>query len=136
MKLNVNLLGLVGAVIGVVAIFLAWLEAGGMTADLRDALDMPSSELGYTAAIIFIVGTVIALVSSIGFILQLAGVAAWAMWFSDTYQGFSGVNLGVGFYLGIVSAVIVLVSLVKPMGIGMKGPYTLKQRLMVFTPVK
>jgi len=133
-----NVLCLLGAIIGVVAIFLAWLTMSAMgfsvDADLTDALDMPSSELGYTAAILFIVGSVMAFLTSIGFIIQLAGVAAWYVWYADTYQGMgSVVDLGVGFYLGVVSAVIVLISIVKPMGPGMKGPYTLKQRLMTFT---
>jgi hypothetical protein len=136
-KLSVNVLGLLGAIIGVVAIFLAWLEAGGMTADLMDAFDMSSSELGYIAAVVFIIGTVVAFLSSIGFILQLAGVAAWGLWFADTYKGLSGVDLGIGFYLGIVSAVIVLVSIVKPLGPGlMHGPYRKMQRFMVFTRAK
>jgi hypothetical protein len=135
--MKVNVLGLVGAVIGVVAIFSTWLGYasgwfhGAVSWNLIDILnDAPAYHNAWYAALFFIVGTLVAFLSPAGGLLQVAGVLFWWTYYLD-YRGEMPSRMAS--YIGLASAIIVLASMLRPLGLGlMKGPFGLKDRLLIF----
>ena len=135
--MKVNVLGLVGAVVGVVAIFSTWLGYHGwlsgahswnLIAVLNDA---PAYQTAWYSALFFITGTLVAFLSPAGGLLQVWGVLNWWAYYTDM----SGeMPSRMASYLGLASAVIVLASMARPFGPGlMKGPFGLKNRLLIFS---
>lgn len=136
MKWNVNLLGLAGAIVGIVAIFSRWL--GSWLKDynlidvinLLDSADAPQDYL--YASVLVVLGAVIALLSPLGGFLEIVGAAWFLLTWANRHEG--DIMSDIGPYLAIASGVIALVSLVRPMGIGlMRGPFSLRSRLLVFS---
>jgi hypothetical protein len=134
LAVKVNVLGLVGAVIGLVAIFATWIGRlfGLIKLNLIDVLnDAPSDSLAYYSAILFVTGTLVAFLSSFGGVIQLSGVVLWWEYVIDR-QG--EIPSRMASYLALASGVIVLASMARPLGPGlMKGPFALKNRLLNFT---
>jgi hypothetical protein len=133
MMARINLLGLVGAITGIVAIFSTWLGLGHLiTFNLIDVLnDVSANGIAWYSAVLFITGTLVALLSSVGGVLQVGGVSLW--WYYVLRES-DKIPSKVGSYIGLISAIIVLASMVRPLGPGlMKGPFELKSRLLVFT---
>ena len=134
--IRINALGLVGAVIGVVAIFSTWFTYIVVhdlnLVDVVDHLDKQSKH--YLPALLFILGTVIAFISPTGGLVQIAGVGYWfARFWSDN----SELPSEIGSYLGLVSAVIVLASLARPVGIGYQSkPIGIIGRLVTISTVR
>jgi len=131
-----NALGLLGALVGVAAIFSVWTRtwALGMTTfNLIDvANEAPTDILAFWAAVVFIVGTLAAFVSSIGWVPQIAGVLLWWWYILDSQGEMPGRP---GSYVALASAIIVMISMARPVGPGlMKGPFSLRNRLLVFCP--
>jgi len=128
---NVNLLCVVGACIGVAALFLEWIyEPPNMPTHLG-MLNYPTilymvvtRYLYYGAAVMFLLGTVIAFVSPIGGIPQLASLMVFAYGMVESgndprLDGFDPQQkIWIGMGLGIVSCALILTSLFTPWGTG------------------
>lgn len=149
---NINLLCLIGASIGMVAVLVAWIS---------EPLSIPSPPsirwepsivymvtnhyLYYGTSAAFLVGTIAAFVSPLGGILQSASLVAFAMGIIESGGDpwLDGIDpqqtLRVGMYLGIVSCTLVMTSLLTPIGTGSLSPgkarrIRLMERLLVITP--
>jgi len=135
--MKVNVLGLVGAAIGVAAIFSVWvIELNGLVnlnlIDVLNDADVASNNLALSSAIFFIIGTLVAFLSPIGGILQIGGVLLWWNYMLGVHSGMPSSAVPAS-YVGLVSAIIVLASIVRPFGPGlMKGPFGLKNRLLIY----
>jgi len=130
---RINLLGLVGAITGIVAIFSTWLGLGHLiTFNLIDVLnDVSVNGIAWYSAVLFITGTLVALLSPVGGVLQVGGLSLW--WYY-VLQESDKIPSKVGSYIGLISAVIVLASMARPLGPGLiEGPFELKSRLLTFT---
>ncbi len=136
MKWRINVLCLVGAIVGIAAIFSRWLGNWLVDLNLIDVINLVSSvdaprEYWY-ASVLVLLGAIIALVSPLGGFLEIIGAPWFILIWSDRHEG--AVISNVGPYLAIASAIIVFVSMARPMGLGlMRGPYRLKDRLLVFS---
>ncbi len=125
-EFRVNALCFIGAVIGVIAIFSVWMSSIFILW-YRDwnlfnvVSDLNSSTRFWLPALLFILGTVVAFISPLGGLAQVAGIC---IWFSDTVAFADKLPSKIGPYLGIISAVIVLVSAVKPVGLGYQSKPT------------
>jgi hypothetical protein len=135
--MKVNALGLVGAVIGAVAVFSTWLGGyvlffGNINWNLLNVLnEFPSDHIAYYSALIFIIGTLVAFLSPAGGVLQVAGVL---LWWSYTLHDLGVMPTKMASYLGLTSAIIVLASMARPVGPGlMTGPFDIKSRLLIFS---
>jgi hypothetical protein len=136
MKWKINLLGLAGAIIGIVAIFSRWIGVSIVGFNLIDVINLVNSEVAPQdyrfASILVIVGTIIALVSPLGGVLQIIGAPWFILVWANRHDG--QIISSVGPYLAIASAIIVLASIVRPMGLGlMRGPFPVRSRLLVFS---
>ena len=135
--MKINFLGLVGAVIGAIAIFSTWITITfliwGKSMNLMDVVNEAGTPSDWwLPSILFIVGTLIAFVSPVGGVLQLVGAPWFIIVFTQHADG--RIPSGIGPYLGIASAIIVLASMARPLGLGlMKGPIGIKNRLLVFS---
>lgn len=150
---NVNLLCMVGASIGLLAVFVAWMnEPPGIPGppDIRwepsIAYMLANHYLYFGASAAFLVGTIVAFASPIGGILQSASLAAFAIGIveSGSDPWLDGIDpqqtLRVGMYLGIASCTLVLTSLFSPLGTGKLRPgksrkIGLTERLLTVTPL-
>jgi hypothetical protein len=128
---NVNLLCGVGACIGVAALFLTWIyEPLHVTIRNEPTIVymVATQYLYYGAAVVFLIGTVVAFVSPLGGVLQVAGLIVFALGIVDSGndQWLKGYDpqqeLRIGMYLGIVSCSLVLASLFRPLGTGKLRP--------------
>jgi hypothetical protein len=128
---NFNLLCIVGACIGVAALLLTWIH---IPETMLGPPPPPQIERRYTptivymifnyigslylaAAIIFLLGTIAALVSPIGGIQQLVSIIAFAYGIVESgfHRPLDGIDqqqqLGIGMCLGLASCALVLLSL-------------------------
>ena len=150
MKWRVNVLALIGVIIGIIAIFSTWYSVhdGELLPpnqperdyNLIDAatLEHPSFggmldwQIWIIGAWLFIIGTFIAIFSPLGGILQMIG-----LWLGPML----GVVITQGVYssawpqlLALASAIICCIAIVKPFGLNYgKGPIGLKVRLLTFS---
>ena len=149
---NVNMLCIVGAVIGVVAVFLTWIhEPPSMPSppsiqyDPTIAYMVTNQYLYYGASVAFLVGTVAAFATPLGGVLQTGGLLVFAAGIIDSGNDLwlDGIDpqqeLRAGMYLGIVSCTLVMTSLFSPLGTGGLRPgksrrITPVQRLMTISP--
>jgi hypothetical protein len=139
---------LIGATIGIASIFLPWFVAAvgpfrderALTAWIWDLLQAHSGDLGlYAPFLIFLLGTLLAFWTPLGGILQALGLATFYVmeigWKVPPDGGYGFVApLAVGFYLAVLSAIMVMISMVKPLGIGfseLHGPA--RPRFQVFS---
>jgi len=126
MAMKVNVLGLAGAVVGVLAVFSTWLSAC-TTMNLLDILEsIAHDQLAYWSAVTIILGTLVSFVTPTGALAQIAGIYMWWSWGEDAPSY-------VGFYVAMASSIILLVSMVRPLGPGLiRGPFTIRNRLLTF----
>jgi len=94
------------------------------------------------ACLLFLIGVVLAFVTTTGALLELAGITVFFGWYATAPGSlFSGDVLpgSVGAYMGTVSTLLVILALVRPMGIGYgrpmgigygRAPITAKERLL------
>jgi len=136
--LSVNLLCLVGAIIGVIAIFSTWITVGFMfwTNDMNliDVFNqVDSSSDFWLPAVLCLIGVVVAFISPLGGIMQIIGVPLFISAFASHADG--DLPSGIGAYLALVGAVVVLVSLLYPVGIGYRQrPVGILSRVLTFSP--
>ena len=140
--MKVNVLGLVGAVIGVVAVFSVWYSTFFLpywppgrvyiSMNLIDVLnEWPAYHIAWFSGVIFIIATLGTFVSPSGGILQIAGVM---LWWTYVFQASGKMPSEIGSYVGLASAVISLTSIVRPIGPGLaKGPFSFRNRLLIFS---
>jgi hypothetical protein len=132
---NANLLCIVGACIGVAALFLTWIYDPPSMPGPRSIHFEPTiiyivvlQYLYYGAATVFLIGTVAAFASPIGGILQSASLTVFAYGIVDSGNDtwLDGIDpqqqLRGGMYLGIASCAIILTSLFIPLGTGKLYP--------------
>ena len=129
MDMKVNVLGLSGAVVGVVAIFSTWLAGLFVDWNLLEVLNhVPHDELEYWSAVVVVVATIISFLTPTGSLLLIAGVA---MWWSTADE----LPVNPGSYVAMASAIILNASMARPFGPGlMKGPFSLTNRLLTLSP--
>lgn len=134
--MKVNILCLAGAALGLLALFLPWwtgFELGlGMMIDrdymlVQDVL-LDSTEHGSLFVVVctlYVVGTLLAFWSPIGGLVQIPAVLGFLALFGSEIGVHRGEDtIALGAYLGLVSAIVVTVSLLVPLGIG----YSIKWR--------
>jgi len=144
-RFRVNLLCLVGAVVGVISLFLAWsalsdLE-GNHVGDLGSQ-DFNMTFLGYRllpanlalAVTVFTIGTVVAFFTPIAGIIQLLAMIMFTLTVYTTKLEERKMTLGVGAVIAIVSAVLVLLSLAYPTGLGYEEKKDALGRIVTISP--
>lgn len=149
---NVNLLCIVGASIGMVAVFVAWINEPPSMPGPPSIRWEPSivymvanHYLYYGISAAFLVGTAVAFASPLGGIVQSASLVAFAIGIveSGSDPWLDGIDpqqtLRIGMYLGIVSCALVITSLFSPLGTGSLRPgksrkIRLMERLLTITP--
>jgi hypothetical protein len=136
-KWRVNVLALVGATVGLVAVFSTWFLNGIVIKySILDVITdpHPGYQLLLTGFWVFLVGTLVCFLSPLGGILEIAGAVMFIDWFVGETDKMPS---QVGAYIGIISAVIALVSIVKPFGLGYAGGTGgVAGRLLVFSPLR
>lgn len=133
---RVNLLCLAGAVIGVIAIFSRWVGNWLIDLNLLDVMNLSDSAEGasnyFLPGLVFIIGTLVAFLSPLGGVLQIIGSPWFIVVWANRHEG--EILSSVGPYLGIASAIVVLISMVRPLGPGLlTGPFRTKSRLIAFS---
>ena len=149
---TLNVLCVCGAIVGLAAVFCSWLVVtegnAGESTSLATILDEGASlwrdwEGYFGLSLLFVIGTVLAFVSPLSGLLQALGlgVIAWRVLDARSsladggYEGEFGV--GLGFYLGALSAGLVVISLIVPQGPGFEtGVHGLRNRLLVLARMK
>jgi len=132
---NVNLLCVVGACIGVAAVFLTWIHEPPSMLGPRSIHYEPTivymvvtQYLYYGAATMFLLGTVAAFASPVGGIPQLASLMLFAQGIVESGDDpwLDGIDpqqrLRIGMYLGMASCFLVLSGLLSPLGTGKLRP--------------
>jgi hypothetical protein len=132
---NVNLLCIIGACIGVAALFVAWIhEPPNMPGPPNIRYEptivymVENQYLYYGAAVMFLIGTLTAFASPLGGVLQSGGLVLFAQGIieSGNDQWLDGIDpqqeLRVGMCLGMASCSLVLTSLFSPLGTGRLRP--------------
>lgn len=132
---RVNLLCLLGALIGLASFFMVWgMIEGTNTPEwpLRDFLALESyREWAKPFASLFLIGCVIAFITPLGGLLEIAGVAGFLIGVVPDLDGG-----GIGLYVGVLSALIVTFSMIVPLGPGFKwGVFDFKSNFLTFAPV-
>lgn len=128
---SVNVLCLAGAVAGVASMFLPWCTVGEGLAALDSTLprlmtewrDVLSEPLVFSA-LVFIAGTVAALFFPAAFAVQSAGSILFFLAVADRDAALPYgyyCELSYGFYVGIVSSVVVFAGFLRPTGPGYDG---------------
>ena len=127
---TINILCIVGALIGLAAIFSPWAWYEGGFVQISHNLDeqlvhMVPDALDHWLFIggaAFCIGVLIAFVTSFGGLVQLFGLVLFFYdsvgWFETLHDWKLDAGLGVGFFVGIASCAIVCLSIVRPLGIG------------------
>jgi len=135
MKWNVNLLCLVGVIIGFVAILSRWTYDMFGDYNLVHIIDIYEPGFGfedwYFSSLLVMIGVFVALVSPLGGSLEMLG----SLGFILTWAGHHGeMPVSIGPYLSIASSVIILSSMIRPIGPGLKyGPFNIRSRLLTFS---
>jgi hypothetical protein len=138
MKWRVNVLGVAAAIIGVVALFSAWVSVRvfvwGADLNLIDVLNDAETGVLVAGCWLFVIGTLLSFLTPLGGILEILGVALFLAWFVPETDG--DLPSAIGPYLGIVSAVIAFVSIAKPLGPGYGNVSPgAKGRLLTFSKI-
>ncbi len=131
LKLNVNLLCIAGACIGVAAMSFTWIYYPPSMLSPPDPRMTPSvvfmvshQAIAFGAALLFLIGTLAAFASPLGGFLQISSLVlfGWDVVESGNGPWLDGIDpqhqLRLGMYLGILSAAIVMASLLCPIGPG------------------
>jgi len=123
-KFQLNILSIIGTLIGIIAIFLPWLQLridGGLwDYNLIHFFDTASFWGLFTyqiACLMFIGGWVLSIISPLGAIPEIMGVSIFYVEF-NLEPGNLPINtlhfLGLGFYVGFFAAIILIVSMMRP----------------------
>lgn len=145
---SINVLCICGAIIGVAAVFCEWTYFSQVdyfvTGNLIDYI-VPDRyhdplDLSLIGGLIFVLGTGLAFVTPLSGLVQASGMVAFAIEIrnrasdvSSYSDGTMEFGLWIGFYVGIASAAIVLLSIPVPMGPGIeRHRYDIRNRLFVF----
>jgi hypothetical protein len=139
---SVNVLSLCGVVIGVAASLCAWhyyaLPGYFGTYTLWDTLlhNYHSGDiLFFLGSLVFMAGTAAATITPLSGLVQVTGLSMYAVKILSIAPQADGVTgVLIGFYAGAMSAAMVVMSLLVPMGPGFgNSPGRLKTRLLVFS---
>lgn len=134
--MKVNLLCLAGAALGLASLFLPWWQGAelglGLAIDrdymlIQDVLldPMPYGTMFLIACTLFVVGTFLALWSPLGGLVQVPGALGFLALFGSEVGVRRGEDaIALGAYMGLISAAIVTVSLIIPLGVG----YSMERR--------
>ncbi len=120
--MKVNALCLAGAGLGLISLFLPWWSGSSQEYSLvQDVLLRPEvySSGFLLSATLFVVGTGIAFLSPMGGLVQLPGALGFLALFNQeigTGRGSESFEFGV--YIGLVGAIVTMVSLLVPIGVG------------------
>lgn len=137
MKWQVNILALVAAILGPVAVFSGWVD-GGYSPDLNliDSLDYSLPVIPSAGCWLFLIGVLICFLSPIGGILEIVGVGLFLNWYLPQLELINDDPMGS--YLGVVSAIIALASMVKPFVLSRHADASagIRKRLLVFGSVQ
>lgn len=139
---RVNLLCLVGALVGVMSIFLIWVKirvffvSGEL--NLIDLLNLAADNTGMEAGqvgigcILVIVGSLLMFLSPAGGVLELLGVLLFLEWFLSGSGGEFPSSAGA--YAALASGIIAIAAMTIPIGLGYGlAPIGLKGRLLTFS---
>jgi len=140
-KIRLNALALLGAIIAFVAIALPWSvvsttpPAHEAVLEQRPLFDYLSGTLSTPSAYVFIIGSAVAAITTIGVLVQLVGFLWFWSVFSGTmgeYPGFEE-SFGSGVYIAVLAMLITAVSIILPMGLGYyRRKKTLINRVLVW----
>jgi len=126
-KLRVNILCLLGSLIGIMAIFLPWASGS-------NGSEVFYYDLIFTAgwnpalAILFILGTGLSFITPLGAFMQLISFFTNQEIYSYTLYGH---------IFAIISFVIIVLSILLPITLPLlKKPYSLRMRLLTFSKIK
>jgi len=142
LKLNVNLLAIAGIAVGIISILSDWLVqislSGNVGFNAIDLFNMPHQKDDVTIAILlFLSGTALALITPMSGILQLTGVTFYLS-AAEAMPGHGVLDwVGIGPSIGIISAIILFASVVKPIGIGYDEKHLkLVSRILTFSKIE
>jgi hypothetical protein len=142
LKLNVNLLAIAGIVVGIISILSDWLVqislSGNVGFNAIDLFNIPHQKDDVKiATLLFLSGTVLALITPMSGILQLTGVALYLS-AAEAMPGHGVLDwVGIGLYLGIISAIILFASVVRPIRIGYDEKHPkLVSRILTFSKIE
>ncbi len=128
--MTVNGLCLIGAILGIVSAFFVWMSYArgyaSVSHTLIERLDamIPMSVDGFIfiGGALFLTGAIGSLITTLGGFVESLGLGVFLWGYSDWSRTMSRVDaeteVGIGVYLAILSAGLVLLSTVKPIGIG------------------
>jgi len=141
LRLRINLLGITGALIGILTLFLPWFTTIGQVPGSQPIdhglIDSMSSyilrydTLALSSCALFLIGMAMAFISPVGGIVQTAAILLFSFNQSTTWA--EGVTpIWTAPLIGFLSGVISLIALICPLGIGFNAPLSLKERLWNF----
>ena len=91
-----------------------------------------SGPITNSGGILFIIGTLVIFLSPLGALLQIAGISLVFYAIREALEG--RIPSSIGPYLGIASAIILIVSMIKPLGLNYGSrPIGLKGRFLTFS---
>jgi len=146
--MRINLLAIVGGLLGVICILLPWTVAQvespfGDSSSERILTDfIHEGDSAFTFAIVlFLLGSALALITPLGGVGQFFG---WLIFLAAILEDIGTeqtaladitVSLGLGFGVGLVALALVFVSMIKPMGPGhAQTPNDLRGRFLTWCP--
>lgn len=144
MKLAVNKLGLIGAIIGIISIFTPWVEYYSMPGPPTwgdNLLALSSHNLFelWFPAVVFMISSLFALISTLSFIGQASGIILFInSFYAVNSSGFEDtMHFTFGLIIGIVSMSLLLLGIVYPFWKRNRTDgIRILDRIMTFTPEK
>ena len=134
-KWRVNILCLIGFAIGEIALYLSWQDYY-YDGDFRYSLTILQNRL-IPFGVMVLMATTISILTPLGGFRQLALVG----YYLYRYAYISSIDFhhsvaGIGAWLSLFSAIVILVSIIKPIGIGYgRQPLKLQDRLLTFSKI-
>lgn len=138
-RLSINYLALTGVLTGIIALITPWIVVASLSGLVSD--DLIGVMVTYSegsggvliATVLFLIGTILAVITPLSGIIQLIGIAIFFPACSNLVAYSYYLWPGAGPYLGIVSALFLLAAMIKPIGIR-KGRVrlSLRQRIVTF----
>lgn len=147
-SLKVNLLAILGGLLGVMCILLPWSVTstdgvfGSTTTEsvMTDYIHDGDSAFSF-AIVLFLLGSALALLTPLGSVGQFFGWLTFlAAIFGDLRTIHTAIaditlSLGLGFVVGVVASALVIASLLRPLGLGYtKGYVGVAQRFLTVSP--
>lgn len=129
-KIRLNALALVGALVAFTCIALPWSTLSAITpttenvVEQRPLLEYLSGNLASPSSYVFIIGSAMAVITTLGAIVQMLGFVWFWLMFSGSMGSFPGRGgtmeeaFGIGFYLSVLAMLMVAVSIILPAGLG------------------